>query len=68
MPFYTLKRYNREVPDESAGKLFAEWAVKAHDVEAAVAISHKLLAAFRPPEDFAILWDESGKPVWETGY
>ena len=64
---YTLKQYNRDVPVVGAGKHIAEWTIEATTVDEAISIAHHLLNEFRPPEGFAILWDEMGKTVWETG-
>jgi hypothetical protein len=67
MAIFTLKRYSRDVPQMNAGKLVGEWAVKAPDAKTAVTCSRKLLGNFNPSSDvFAILWDENGKPVWES--
>jgi hypothetical protein len=67
MALFTLKRYSRDVPDVNAGKLIAEWVVNAPDAKAAVVCCRKLLGNFNPSsENFAILLDQSGQPVWET--
>ena len=65
MARYTLKQYNRFVPAVSAGKLVAEWSIEAATKDEAISIAHDLLDDFKPPEDFVILSNESGKTVWE---
>ena len=67
MAIFTLKRYSLDVPAANAGKLTAEWVVRAPDANAAVTASRKLLANFNPSsENFAILWNQSGEPIWES--
>jgi hypothetical protein len=67
MARYTLKRYNRNVPVVSAGKLVTEWSIGATTIDEAISIAHDLLHDFNPPEDFAILSNERGETVWEGG-
>ena len=67
MARYLLKHYVRDNPNSSVGKLESEWAILAQADSAAIQLAEVQLSAigFQLPADFAILWDATGKVVWE---
>jgi hypothetical protein len=67
MATFILKQYHRFMPGIGVGKHVAEWAVEAPDLPTALFVSEeRLLTEFNPPDDFALLWDEGGKLVWNS--
>jgi hypothetical protein len=67
MPSYVLKQYNRpNYPTRSVGVMVHDWSFEAPDLEAAIKLAKdNLLTDYHPPEDFAVLWDDTGERVWD---
>jgi len=67
MATFLLKKFTRRNPNSSAGELVEEWSLQAGSNVTAVRVARERLEAvgFHPPDDFAILRDETGKKIWD---
>jgi len=67
MATFFLKVLTRRNPNSRAGEVVGEWNIEAESNAAARRIAKSKLdaAGFRPPDDFAILRDASGKKIWD---
>ena len=67
MATFVLKKFTRRNPKSAVGEVVEEWNIEAESISAARRIAKRKLdeADFRPPEDFAILRDATGKKIWD---
>jgi hypothetical protein len=67
MAHYTLKRYQRKDPENSTVLTWiAEWIIPAADDGEAQNEAKKLLAQWKEPDDYAAMYNNAGRLVWET--
>jgi len=67
MAAFFLKKFTRRNPNSSVGEVVEHWNIKVESNAAARRIARRKLdkVGFRPPDDFAILRDATGKRVWD---
>ena len=65
-PFF-LKMFTRRNPNSSVGEIVEQWNIEGESNAAARRIAKRKLdeVGFRPPDDFAILRDATGKKIWD---
>jgi hypothetical protein len=67
MKVFILKQFHRYMSGIAVGKLVSEWAIDAPDLSTAIFVGEeRLLTDFKPPDDFAVLFDEDGKVAWNS--
>ncbi len=67
MPGYTLLRYAHAEKTNALAALAREWFIQAPDDAGALSLARKLLADFQPGGERAVLLNQNGKMVWESG-